>query len=293
MLRHRREEEQKMGEAYSFPSGEEAFQKLEKRLQKVKAEAQELPAVDLERMGKFSRVAYSRCMPYKDKLYKTAGFKKIYLEELATRGLALRYLAQRYRLTRLANKELSALQALRPRALQLREGLLLSGEALYTLWPEQEEAKASLDVLKAIRKGKLSHEEIAKDLLDLCIFWRERSTIYPENSVLTEALLEEAESLGETFDTVATLEEQPPSSQEVQEALTQVQKALAYYQEAYEEVRRACLSALYYEDGEDLLPRFLGTGRAPRKAQSGEAAPSDTPQIPHTSENDTSAEMPA
>ena len=125
-----------------------------------------------------------------------------------------------------------------------------------------------LKILKAIREGKMNYAEIIRDLMDLVMFWTERRLTFGELFPITEELLAEAEQLAKIISFSDNPEKQVELQEELDALLVLQQKAFVYYRTAYEEVRRACISSLYYEGGEKLLPKFLTAGRTSKKSSS-------------------------
>ncbi len=121
----------------------------------------------------------------------------------------------------------------------------------------------------------MSYKEISKDLLDLVLFWRDRESVYTAQTPITPELLAEAEELGEFFGTLKEIENAKVTS-DLEDTHTLMMKAYTYYAKSYNEVRRACVSSLFYKGGENMLPKLQATGRSP-KAQ---VAPSKDASAP-------------
>ena len=255
-----------MSEEFTVLSEEEAFQLLKKPISKT-VPIDKLPRVNIELLGKNSIKIQRKCWPYRHKIYEALGFNCLHLDQLSIRGQALRHLARGVRMVKIQINKQSELASIKPRAKELRKVFLLSAEAIYIVYPDKKRAKKYLAIIDKIRKGRITNRGIGTDLLDLVMMIKKNLELFEEKSPITVDMLAEGEFIGNIFESHHFVLKKEKVMVDLEDRLLMLRKSVTYYKESYEEVRRACLFSLYYECGEKFIPRFLATGRAPRKAR--------------------------
>ena len=259
-----------MAEKLIHPTEQQAFEAHKVAIAETEP-VKELPKANLELMGTNSMEVQENCSKYRTKLLELPNFNIDFLDELDSRGLSMASSARRVRIQKGEMKKYSELASFRSIALMYRDGFFLSSEAIYTLTDDKIEGAKALESLKKMREGMLTNVEIAKDLLDGVTFIRDRWSDFEGKSPITPEMLEEAEKIARMFQTMGEVKSKKESQQKLDELTLTLRKSFAFYKEAYEELRRACLYSLYYEDGENLIPKLLTTGRVAPKASEPKA----------------------